>query len=294
MHMARRILSALFLLLLILLAQGCLDVKHRYTINPDGSGKVLVESVVKPFTLEEPGKKSTKKQINEFVQGVIEGSEGVDTWHDITCKLLPDGKISFKGTAYFSDLSELNLKEVGLSRYALTTTNGEMKLTMVEKNDNEDGASPSEPVELTEEEIAIAADSAKEQFQMARGMMAVFFDDLKEANTFHLPGSIRQVQGFTRNADGTIGMSYEGKRILEVIDSVMETPGFWRRIVTDKASGKQPSRDQEMMRLIFGAEEPMAIITPGSQPLFDYKAELAAAKKKYPALLKRFGMKNQG
>jgi len=292
MHMSRRILSALSIALLTLLAQGCLDVKHRYTVNPDGSGKVLIESIVKPFSLEEE-ETDKKKQVNKFVQDVIEGTEGIDTWKDITCKVLPDGRMSFTGTAYFSDLGEVNLKEVGLTRYGLNMANGEMTLTMVDKN-NDDEDAPIEPVQLTEDEITSQIDSAREQFQMARGMMAVFLEELQEESTFQLPGTLRQVQGFTRNADGTIGMSYEGKRILEVIDSVMETPGFWRKLVVDKASGKQPERDQEMMRLIFGAVQPSVVFAPGSQPLFDYKAELAAAKKKYPALLKRFGMKKQG
>lgn len=289
--MSRKILSILPLFLLTLLAQGCLDVKHRYTLNPDGSGKVTVESVVKPFSFEEP-EKNRKKQINDFVQGVIEGSEGVDVWKDINCTLLPDGKISFKGTAYFRDLNELNLKEVGLSRYTLETENGEMVLALSDKKEDDEAESSTESQNLTEEEIAAAIDSVKEQFQMARGMMAVFLEELKERNTFELPGSVRQVQGFTQNADGTIGMNYDGKRILAILDSMMEVPGFWRQMVLDKAKGKQgPEKEEEMMRLMFGAAKPKATTVPGASPLFDYKGETTAARKKYPALLKRFGMK---
>jgi hypothetical protein len=284
--MRRRLLPALSALLLALAASGCLEVKQLFTLNPDGTGKVVLESTVKPFSLDE-SKPNKKEQANDFVENVINSAVGVDVWKDVSCKVLPDGRVLFKGTAYFKDLNTLNLKEVSVSRYTFSRENGAMVLGVAAGNNDDDG--PAEPPrELTEAEIAEEIDSLKQQFQMARGMMSIFLDELNEKTSFKLPGAVTESNGFTREPDGALGIVFNGKRVMEIMDSIMARDSFWREAVLEKAKGVREDKDEEMMRLMFGAGKPRAVVTPGSAPAFNYATETAAARKKYPALLKQF------
>lgn len=280
--------SALFLIAAFMVG-GCLESDQMYYINPDGSGKVVVTSITKPFDMGE--QKASKDEIKKFVTEVIEGSSGVELWKDVSCKKLGDGRIQFKGTAYFRDAGALELKSVAMNPVRVERDGSSMRI-MYGKEEPETEAGP--PVTLTEDEIQQKADSLKQNMTMAMGMMSMIFDGMREHATIKFAGTASEVRGFQRKADGTVDIELNGKRVLHVLDSVMAQPGFWREQVIADAGGGKPDRDKEMRRTMFGTDDPLVQLnTANATPLFNYAAEVAAAKKGYAALLKKYKIKPQ-
>ena len=90
---------------LLLVTSGCFDTTEDFTINPDGSGKVVHECTFQPVNLnlgnndnQDPG-----VVLTNAIREVLENSKGVEAWRDVSFKTLDDGRTYFKGTAYFKD-----------------------------------------------------------------------------------------------------------------------------------------------------------------------------------------------
>jgi hypothetical protein len=289
--MRQKLLATFCILFVAAIFSGCLEVTETYTLNPDGSGKLMLKSAMKPFDFDdEKSAKEKKEELREFVASVLEKSSGVDVWKDISVKHLPDGKIYFEGTAYFPDLSALDIYQASMSEFALRKAEGgEMVIEIGKEEDPEETDTSSGPLNLTEEEIATKIDSAKEEFRMARGMLGMFLDDWNSRTTVRTAGNIDVAHGFTRNADGSITMEFRGKRVLEIIDSLTASDQYWRDDALQNTAGKM-DRDKEMRAIMFGAEKPLITVSGASKPLFDYASEAGAAKKKYAALRKKYGL----
>ncbi len=283
--MIQKILSAALFVLAAFTAAGCLESEQTYVVNPDGSGKVTVVTYQKPFNLGEESKPA-KDGARKLVAEVIEGSTGIEVWKDVSCKVLADGRMEFKGTAYFSSLENVDLKSVGLTPIRLVRDGQTMNILYGKERNND---VTSDPVQLTEEEIQTRADSMKQNFAMAMGMMKMLFENLRERITVRVPGKITGLSAFTSAGPNAAAIELKGSRMLSVLDSITSGPDFWREQVIAESSGKKQDKDKEMRRAMFGYDQPsMTVNTAGAAPLFNYAAEVAAAKKGYPALLKKY------
>ena len=94
-----------------LLVTGCIDTRREFTINPDGSGKVKIDSRFDLQEIRYSGKKMTDEQaLNQQVGQIIQHSQGVSAWKDVAYKLEDDDvTVHFSGTAYFNDINKLML-----------------------------------------------------------------------------------------------------------------------------------------------------------------------------------------
>jgi len=93
------------------LVSGCFeDTKQEFTLNPDGSGKMLIESTFVPASEairdDEP---TAEAAVQEAVREILTRSEGIEAWRDVSFSELKDGSFFFRGTAYFSDLLSVKL-----------------------------------------------------------------------------------------------------------------------------------------------------------------------------------------
>jgi tetratricopeptide (TPR) repeat protein len=100
----------LFFALPFVFLSGCIDGNAVLSLNPEGSGEVTFEGLfdypaycqemnldcdaVQPFFLE---------QIKTMLS-----SGGFDTWNKVQWKFLNDGRCYFKGTAFFSDINNID------------------------------------------------------------------------------------------------------------------------------------------------------------------------------------------
>ena len=92
---------------------GCFDTKQDITLNPDGTGKMVIESVFAqtPALFKGTSQASPQEGVTNFIHKLIEEAGGVDAWRDISFHQRDDGKAFFRGTAYFADLSKFRSEE---------------------------------------------------------------------------------------------------------------------------------------------------------------------------------------
>ena len=100
-----RILTTVIAVAAATLLSGCFDTKDQFTLNSDGSGKVIHESSFQSMNLTGDNDNS-EASLKEAIAKVIEQAKGVEAWRDVMFKRLDDGRLYFKGTAYFKDLSQ--------------------------------------------------------------------------------------------------------------------------------------------------------------------------------------------
>ncbi|MCX5682063.1 MAG: hypothetical protein NT049_00025 [Planctomycetota bacterium] len=107
------------------LVAGCFEGKAEFDLNPDGSGKVVADFLFPsraPWLLKKaaphPADPSAaaaepaanpEEDMNDCVGAFIKKSTGIDAWKDVSFQRAADGRIQFKGTAYFKDLTKVKV-----------------------------------------------------------------------------------------------------------------------------------------------------------------------------------------
>ncbi|HWA24126.1 MAG TPA: hypothetical protein VG734_00520 [Lacunisphaera sp.] len=283
--------TAACLALLPLLA-GCFETKQEFTLNPDGSGKVVHESKFQTMDLSGGGQKSSEKQVKAAVAEILKQSKGVEAWRDVSYELLPDGRIAFKGTAYFRNLSDFNIPNQTMLEFDWThEPNGTGVLTLREKS----GASPNKKASATEklspDELAQKLKEARAQYQQAKPMMTMIMGAMKHEVVFHLPGKRGQTTAFKADPTGGLRLQFDGGKLLEAMEKLINDDAWLAQNASSlKPQDEGPQMDERMGELMFGEKGPVRAAVSGlAGAAFDYEAELAAAKEDFAALQQQLG-----
>ena len=267
------------------LVAGCLETKQDVTVNPDGSGKTRVEIVMSdmPFSMtpqqDPPDPQVTAKRL---AKSVLEKSKGVDAWADVAFERTEDNRTRFAGTAYFRDFAAMNLQAGKMKGVTLEkTADGGMvlqvetqqqagPLTGGRETSLPQATEPEKPMSEEQTQQRLAAERAK--WQQMKPMMAMTLGRMKMEATFHLPGTLKEVQGF--------------------VDKLMADDEYVRKnMLAGKGGMGQPPLDDKALQQLFGTAGPLVAKTAGpAKPQFDYAAEVQAAKAAYPAMIQRLGL----
>lgn len=284
------------ILIMIVFLTGCFEVKQDITVNPDGSGKILLEAITdkSPVSLSGSEKSDAESELREMAKKIIQDSTGVDAWKDVRYSQTADGRMSFQGTAYFRDLSKVDIPNFGTG-FALTKEKKALIIEMQEKK-GKSGLQTARPVEkLTEEEITKKIAETREQWQKMKPLMSVMLASLKKDSTIHLPGKIKEVNNFKKDSENTVSLKLEGSKILAVLDSQMTDESWLRQEAISgglQQEGGMPSIDESLSEKLFGQKGSVRVkvqVDP-KKPLFDYRSEVAAAEMPYQQLLASFGI----
>ncbi len=280
--------SRLALLRMLLLAvacgfaSGCFETKQEFTLNPDGSGKAVIESSFTPTTwLINPGGQDPEKSAKDAIRKVIEEAEGADAWQDVSYRELDDGRLLFKGTVYFPELAKLKIGPIAFWRYTMTNDQmGNLVITPVASELPPPYAHLRTNAPVTVEAIRLA----RRQFRSAKPLLAVLFGSMRQETVFHVPGVVRHASNFETNSPQTLRIRFDGARYLEAIEERL----FDARLTEEptKAAGDGFSvGDLLLNEKLYGERSPVrAVIKPNEQPLFDYATELAEARDAFPKL----------
>lgn len=274
-------LPALFICLLLVFS-GCFESKEEYTLNPDGSGKVKIDITFAPVDLgfdsqpsdpEEKAKKTAKEILAE--------SKGVETWKEVSFKNI-DGKVNFKGTAYFKDFSKFELSAGGMNNTfynfeLVKTDEGKLHLKEKKKEDEE-----KEKKEMTEEELEKEVADIKEKWNGQKQMIILMLGQLKKDVTFVLPGEIEKSTNFTKKEDGSLGFVLHGTDLVATMENIMKDDEALKEMAKNNADPQKGTSSKLVNEYLFGEKAPVEAVVGGEmKPLFDYAAEAAAAKKAY-------------
>ncbi len=277
---------------------GCVEEWKEYTINPDGSGKVDCDIVFAPFNLNFDGGEdaTSKSQIKTEVEKILEESEGVEAWQNISCELTDEGKIHFVGTAYFADINKVKIKSGGFNSNQSTifSRDGSGRITIEIKNDSDSedpGGQDKEAEKLTEAEVSQKVKEMKLQYNKSKPMMIGMLGTLKSEIVFHLPGRIGEVSNFTKVDDSTVQLTLEGMKMLAAMDKIMADDKLLAEQIRAGKNPMQSGAGDELLgnEMLYGQRAPVRVVAGGGKELFDYKAEVAAAKANYKAMVKGLG-----
>jgi hypothetical protein len=282
------------------------DVTWNFTMNPDGSGKVVVTSLLPPSPPEAVAEKGAEEIMRmEFLRGMLFRTGGVDSWADVSmdknAEGLPAeaaasatagpaaaagsakaGRLQFKGTAYFKDVTKVH---IGPSRDGnlawAKDEKGSITLSATAFALGEPAATPTaEKPTLTEEEIAKRMADLRQKFKERRESSAANLRRVKLDLIYHLPGTVTEVKGFTKTDDGLLHWTVFGEKLFEAYEKAMADDAFLRKCVVD---GKLPIAE------VMQKEIPTTLsarMTGELKPQFDYEAEVKAAKEKRSEMLK--------
>lgn len=281
-----------FVILVLLSAIGCFESKEDYVLNPDGSGKV---TIVGSFETTMPGMPAVDdpKEGMRHVKELLEKSKGVDAWSAISYDRTKEGRVSFKGTAYFSDISKLDLETFG--KDASLTKDGNKLVLLIEENEEKE-AMPGK--KLSAEEVKTQVEQAKKQWQTMKTMMGPMLEKIKQDLTYKLPGTVESSTNMKKIDASTVNILVDGAKLMAAMDAMM-TDDAWLKKQAEAgafASGDSspPMDEEELNARIFGEKGPVkAVVTGPTQPQFDYKSEVAAAKAEYAKLMEKLTKETQ-
>jgi hypothetical protein len=181
-------------------------------------------------------------------------------------------------------------KDLGIGKVLLADLPGGDRALTVDletKSNFEATSSESTPDSaLSEEAITEQVDSLRNNYEMMKGMMGMVLSNLRLNMEIDLPGTPKEVTGFSRTSDGGLRFGVEGKRIIEAMDSVMSDSLLLRQQLRTQGTGADP-----MKGMFFPKGELRAVIPAGTPARFDYGREVAAAKQEYIKLMKDLNRK---
>lgn len=297
--------SFLLIISAVLILAGCYQTKQDFTINPDGSGKAVVKITMQMPNMNFGEKQDKNKMLLSNVKNIIDKSKGVEAWSDVTYSMNKKGETEFKGTAYFPDVNKVSFGEFGGwdVKFSPSET-GQYKLEIVttkkdEKKPETDAVQPADkpaeqPAEMTDAQIKEKIDLERQQYQQTRAFMVPMFETMKTEMTFKLPGKIDSVTNLIKEKDGSVAFIFEWKKIMAVIDKMIEDDEWMKEQMKAKAKGgagaaSKPEFDQKFMSQIFPDKGGITALSSGSKKnFFDYKKESAVAAKKHEILMKKF------
>jgi len=295
--MGIKIASRLFtrypgLLILTILFTGCFQTKQTVWINPEGSGKMAIDALMPVMTLfeKETTVDSMKKQMQKDVKSLIGESSGVDAWSGVSYELTDEGKVHFKGTAYFPDISKVKIKNItqGNISFLPDGKGGRVLLVKEEVKNRPDAA----PKKLTEEEIREKIKTEKIKFQQAKPMLSAFLADFKTEALFFLPGKVVSSVNLKPRSGGAYGFSIEGKQIIDTLTALASDDNWWRQQVASSVNIlKDGPFGEDMNEKLLGEKGPIkAVVAAPMAPLFDYNSEVNAAEKETVQLKNKLGI----
>lgn len=276
--------SAWFCLALgCLLLNSCFEVEQEFTLNPDGTGKVRLDSVFPNISFngdDEQTEEALKKAVSEFMKE----TKGVEVWRDVTYSWTDDGRVNFKGTGYFEDIKELELHNVGMMAFDWSADGGKGTLTMDFKES--EGGANEKVISKDPEERKKEIKMERQKFKQSKPMMTGFMTGLKHKAVFNLPGKSGATVNFTEEG-GKIGIEVTGEKLLAAMEKLVNDDEWLMTNSFDAQEG--PSDVEEMSETLFGHKGAVKADRTGlGKPLFDYAAEVAAARKDFEKLQEKF------
>ena len=118
----------------VLALASCFERKQTAMINPDGSGKMVVDTYIAAGTpAANVAQRDAVEIAKELATGLVTKSQGVEAWKNLKVEAAADGRAHVVATAYFPDISKFRL-EGALSMTWTKDEKGNFRLTIAQGN----------------------------------------------------------------------------------------------------------------------------------------------------------------
>ncbi len=267
----------LLLTLLTSFTFGCYEVQRHYIINPDGSGKVLIDAKLSSLMGDDPGKAA-----REAVKGILKETRGVEAWSDVDFSALEDGRVQFKGTAYFKDVSRIKLQNLDDFRVSLDHESGG---GLVIRIDQEQKAKKKEKARQS------TMQEQRSRYQQMKPMLAAMLATMKSELTFQFPGTVVYAVNL-KPVSGYYGLRFDGTALMAAVDALMQNDEWLQRRIQQNLDIQDDSPlGEDINERLFGQKGPIEVRLAGPfQDLFNYSSEVEKARNGYETMLERIGL----
>lgn len=279
----------------LMLLTGCFETKDEFTLNPDGSGKVIHECSFQNVNLTGDND-VTEEALKEAVGKVMTSAKGVEAWRDVSYKRLDDGRLFFKGTAYFTNLARFEVPNQSMLEFEWQKAGGNAVLSLrTNKSEPKEGfkvrKEPEDWTKFTPEQRTQKLKQERAKFQQMKPMFTAFMGSMKHDVIFHLPGKVSDSSNFSKDAAGALELKFTGEKLMAVLEKLLGDDEWMAKNHDSLGGTDKPAMDDQVNELVFGNRAPVrAVITAGNKPLFDYPREVAAAKKETAKTRQQLGL----
>ncbi|GEM_PF-4482818 len=270
------------LVMAALAVAACVERKSETTLNPDGSGKIVIDQVMLPPPQMAGGAAvpDAQDRANAEVMQFFMGAAGVEAWKDVSFKAEDGGRISLKATGYFPDISRLQIQPSRKIKWTKDERGGGTLMF-------EDPAVATEkPPELTDEQVKEMVKDARARYQQNAATAELFFKGLRLEMAYKLPGKIKDAGVFTKTGESSALLVIDGKKMIESMDRAMKDDRFMEATIRE---GKRA--DDKMAQILFGRPGPVKLtVSDAGKPQFEYKKEMEEARAGQEAMFKKIGI----
>jgi len=286
-------LALILSLLAAIFIMGCIEEKSEYTINPDLSGKATFELTFTPSQIgrSKPGD-APEQMIKTEIEQILRLSKGIDTWRDISFELTDEGSVNFIGTAYFTDINKLALwrpqvSEINRFQFRKDES-GRIIIELPHFTDTKKKSEAKDTEKLSEAELTQQVKLAKLRYKQAKPMLQAMFDTLNQDSLLHLPAKIENISNLEKVNETTVRWKIQGNEIIEAVDKMMADDEWLKRLIGEGKDPFEGTPDELIFNeIFFGEDKPVrVVISSDSKNLFDYDADVAAARGNYDQMLK--------
>jgi hypothetical protein len=306
----KRVRSFLTVGLVALLFSGCEKTDQTFTLNPDGSGK-MVHVATFPLDVESPsfgnndGPKSDAEKVAAAIKKILSKSEGVAVWKDVSCEATEAGLIKFVGTAYFKDfasfkpasLSGSTKSKGGPQLQFSPTDNGYRATIQFKKNEPKKPSGKTYEKPVTDEEKRKEIIRIRTTWQYTKHMMGMVVGNEVKSYTFVAPEATVVKSEQLEKTDDGYRFVFDGAKIFEAMDEMMGLPDEQLMGLLDQ--GINLKDGEEAMAYLAGKmgmdpREGVVFEVKTEQPQFDFGKEVAAAQVETIALMQKYGTRAGG
>ena len=232
--------------------------------------------------------------VQEIARDILKRSEGIEVWRDVSFGELKDGSFFFRGTAYFPNLSRVQLHRLAPLRFSVQKDSAnnlvlgqDPRLTIQDKWNVPGAAFPSPAEPITAESIQ----RDRRRFRAGKPMMLAMFGDVKQELTFHVPGAVRRSANFETSTPGVLRIRFNGERMVNVLEEIISDDKAMQTLSANTRVQGELATILAANQKLYGEKSIIqAIIHPDTKPAFDYRSEVAAALKEFPAVARKVGL----
>ena len=280
---------------------GCYERKESAVINPDGSGKMFIETVVAVPSQGLPGQeKPTALTFGRQVAAtLINTTRGVDAWADVAITSVEGGRAQISATAYFPDLNALRFElplvfiwkrdsQLGAGMGGAGVAGGGATFSIERTRTAVKAAPPFS--QITEAELNDMVAKSQAQYKETQGALQTQLNAFTLDMSFELPGEVTDAHLLARE-DNTVSLTLDGKKAMEALDKFMADGAALR--ATFKAGTDLPENDDIMLQSMYGQKGPVSAhvkFAADAAPAFDYRTEARVAQLRQADMLKEAGV----
>ncbi len=275
-----------FHLLACVFVLGCQE-QRTFTLNPDGSGKVVFET-----RMTERSAATPHDRLKWLHDVACQAAVNLDAWADARL-VQRDGQTYFQGTGLFSDIDrgEVKTNVGGTLRPTWTVKDDGTAILILTKTSRRRRPADTAPADLTEEQIATKVKALRDRPVVPPFMTEKEYSRMRLEYTFNLPGNVVERSNFTVGKTGALSLTITGAKLLEAARTMKADEAVLRELVLAGEEKGGPNTDARIRRLMFGsAAEISATVKLTGKPQFDYAAAVAAAKKQHLPIMTRLGL----